>query len=247
VAAWLRWLGGAALGLAISAQATQAVRTYPAPEIDVNMMFVPSGALLKGTASGFENVIADTLWLSLLQYYGERYFADDRTMVNLEEMFTLITDLDPRFWFAYWLGAWALSDDGQADAALRLLERGENANPQDLNYPYLQGFILFLMKRDHQAAARCFERAATKPVAEWESQRRFARAMAARMYREEGKPALALEIWRNILENASDRALAEIAKTNIRRIEAELRGGAPAPSRKQHGRTPEPLRSPHAR
>jgi tetratricopeptide (TPR) repeat protein len=247
VTSWLRWLAGTALSLAISAQATQAVKTYPTPEIDVNMMFVPSGALLKGTASGFENVIADTLWLSLLQYYGDRYFADDRTMVNLEEMFTLITELDPRFWFAYWLGAWALSDDGQADAALRLLERGEAANPQDLNYPYLQGFILFLMKRDHIAAARCFERAATKPVAEWESQRRFARAMAARMYREDGKPALALEIWRNILENATDRALADIAKTNIRRIEAELRGEAPETHRKQRRPSLAPPRSPHTR
>ncbi|MEB3329273.1 MAG: hypothetical protein VKQ33_08595 [Candidatus Sericytochromatia bacterium] len=224
---WLKWLAGTAVGLAVSAQASQVLRTFPVPEIDVNMMFVPSGALVKGTASGYENVLADSLWLSLLQYYGERYFADDRTMVNLEEMFTLITDLDPRFWFAYWLGAWALGDDGQPDAALRLLARGEAANPQDLNYPYLQGFILFLMKHDHLAAARCFERAATKPVAEWQEQRRFARSMAARMYREEGQPALALEIWRNILENASDRALADIAKTNIRRLEAELRGEAP--------------------
>jgi hypothetical protein len=133
----LKWLAGVFLGLACSMQATRAVSAYPSPELDRNMMFVPSETLVKATASGYENLIADALWLSLLQYYGDRYFADDRTMVNLEEMFSLITGLDTRFWFAYWLGAWALSDNGQVEAALRLLERGEAANPDEVNYPYL--------------------------------------------------------------------------------------------------------------
>ncbi|MEB3223640.1 MAG: hypothetical protein VKS61_16320 [Candidatus Sericytochromatia bacterium] len=224
----LKWLAGVFLGLACSMQATRAVSAYPSPEIDRNMMFVPSATLVRATASGYENLIADSLWLSLLQYYGDRYFADDRTMVNLEEMFTLITGLDKRFWFAYWLGAWALSDNGQVEAALRLLERGEAANPQELNYPYLQGFIRFLMKRDYPGAAACFERAATKPVVEMENQRRFSRTMAARMYREQGQLDLALQVWKNLLENATDRTLADIAKTNIRRIEAEMKAGAPS-------------------
>ena len=97
---WLRWLAGAGLCLVLASEASAGVRGLPKREIDVNMMFVPAPELVRATASGYENVIADSLWLSLLQYYGDRYFANDNTMVNLDEMFTLITSLDPRFWFA---------------------------------------------------------------------------------------------------------------------------------------------------
>lgn len=231
--AWLRWLAGAGLALSLASGMLAGVKRYPPRELDVNMMFVPSPTLVRATATGYENLLADSLWLTLLQYYGDRYFSKDNTMVNLEEMFALITSLDPHFWFAYWLGAWALGDNGQSDAALRLLERGEAANPEDINYPYLQGFIRFLTKGDPAGAAVCFERAQTKPRVEWPDQRRFARTMAARMYQQQGKDRLALQIWTNLRDQATDRTLRAIADRNVRRIEAELQGRRPPAYRKR--------------
>ena len=219
----LPWSLGACISLALAIGSAGVVRSYPPRELDVNMLFVPSATMVKAGASGFENVIADSLWLTLLQYYGERYFINNREMVNLDAMFGLITDLDPKFWFAYWLGAWALGDNDQVDAALRLLEKGERLNPDYLHYPYLQGFIRFLFLRDHVGAAACFERAATRPIAEWEDQKRFARSLAARMYQEQGKDNLALKIWQD-LTKSPDRATAAIARRNVKRIQDELAG-----------------------
>lgn len=232
----LPWALGAAATLGLSIGSSWVVRSYPPREIDVNMLFVPSATMVKAGASGFENMLADSLWLTLLQYYGERYFSENRDMVNLDAMFALITDLDPKFWYAYWLGAWALGDNGQTDAAIRLLEKGERLNPDHLHYPYLQGFVRFLFLSDFAGAAACFERAATRPIAEWDDQKRFARSLAARMYQKQGKDALALQIWEN-LAKSPDRATADIAKRNVKRIKEEMAGlrtkafkpGKPAP------------------
>jgi tetratricopeptide (TPR) repeat protein len=221
--AGLPWAVGAALSLAVAVASAGVVRSYPARELDVNMLFVPSPLLVKGAATGYENMLADSLWLTLLQYYGERFFQEERVFVNLEDMFGLITDLDPKFWFAYWLGAWALGDDKQPEAALRLLEKGERLNPDYLHYPYLQGFIRFLYLGDYAGAAKCFERAATRPIAEWEDQKRFARSLAARMYQRQGQDQLALQIWVEMAKSA-DKTTADIARRNVARIKAELAG-----------------------
>lgn len=213
--------GLVALGLSIGSAAV--IRSYPPRELDVNMLFVPPPSMVKAGASGFENMLADSLWLTLLQYYGERYFSENPNMMNLDAMFELITDLDPKFWFAYWLGAWALGDNQQVDVAIRLLEKGERLNPDHLHYPYLQGFVRFLFNGDYAGAAACFERAATRPIAEWEDQKRFARSLAARMYQKQGKDALALQIWEN-LAKSPDRATADIAKRNVKRIKEEMAG-----------------------
>lgn len=217
------WGACAAVALGASIVASGVVRSYPPREIDVNMLFVPAPQMVQAGATGYENMIADSLWLSLLQYYGERYFSEHRDMVNLDAMFGLITDLDPKFWFAYWLGAWALGDNGQSKAAIALLEKGERLNPDHLHYPYLQGFVYFLFDGNYAAAAKAFERAATRPIAEWEDQKRFARSLAARMYQKQGKDALALSIWENIAKTA-DKATADIAKRNVARIKAEIEG-----------------------
>jgi tetratricopeptide (TPR) repeat protein len=186
------------------------------------MLFVPAESVVKAGVSGYDNLVADALWLSLIQYYGDRYFSPDRQMHNLDRMVGLITDLDPKFWFAYWLGAWALADNLQVDAALRILERGEERNPQEANFPYLQGFIQFLVRSDYPAAAACFLRAAEKPILDWPEQQRFARSMAARMYRQGGQTELALQLWRGLYEQAGDKALRDIAARNVARLEAEI-------------------------
>lgn len=233
MAGWLKWAaaGMIAAGSMVGAQ-VQLERTPP-PVLDVNMLFVPPETLTKGLAAGYENMVADGLWLGLLQYYGDRVVKDDKRCVNLGPMFQLITDLDPQFWFAYWLGAWALEDNDESDAAVALLKKGAAKNPTDYNYPYLEGYIQYLGRHDQAAAAKAFERAAGLPEAP-----RFARTMAARMYEEQNQGGLALAIWRNLSEHAEDRHTREIAKRNVERILAELAGQAPKAFHKRPKRRP---------
>lgn len=225
MAKWIKW-GAAAL---VSAGAVFGIQSrlaaLPPPSVDVNMLFVPPPALTRHLATGHENVIADGLWLGLLQYYGDRilYDPERRHMVNLAPMFELITDLDPTFWFAYWLGAWALVDNDEADAAAALLEKGHKKNPTDYNYPYLKGFVQFLGKGAYAEAAVSFEKAAT-----YDEAPRFAKTMAARMHEHTGQHELSLQIWRGLAENPeTDENTRKIAKRNVERILAEMRGEQP--------------------
>lgn len=218
--AWLKW--GAALvvtgAAAVGAQFELA--KAPPPVVDVNMLFVPPKELTVGAATGYQNLIADGLWLGLLQYYGDRLGIDQgKKTVNLPQMFDLITDLDPQFYFAYWLGAWAIGDSGDSAAAIALLEKGERLNPQDYNYPFLRGFVRFLFATDFAGAARDFEKASTFAEAP-----RFAQTMAARMHQKTGKDDLALRLWQNMHKQATDGPTRQIAKRNIERIEAEMKG-----------------------
>src|SRR5688500_17008747 len=107
-AGWLKWAAAGVLAAGSMVGAQLQLERVPPPVLDVNMLFVPPDTLTKGLAAGYENMVADGLWLGLLQYYGDRVVRDDKRCVNLAPMFQLITDLDPQFWFAYWLGAWAL-------------------------------------------------------------------------------------------------------------------------------------------
>lgn len=230
MAPWLGWAAAALLAAASMVGAQTQLERVPPPVLDVNMLFVPPETLTKGLAAGYENLVADGLWLGLLQYYGERVVKDDKRCVNLGPMFQLITDLDPQFWFAYWLGAWALEDNHETDAAVALLRKGAAKNPEDYNYPYLEGFIQYLARHDRLAAARAFEQAAGLPGAP-----RFAKSMAARMYEEQDQGALALSIWRSLAENAGDRHTREIAQRNVERILKELAGQAPKAFKKRTG------------
>jgi tetratricopeptide (TPR) repeat protein len=219
------WALAGLLSFGVSVQAQWIHMDLPPPDLDVNMLFVPPPEATKALATGYQNMIADGLWLGLLQYYGDRLVQREeerRHAVNLGPMFDLITDLDPHFWFAYWLGGWALADNHEGDVAVRLLEKGERANPGDYNYPYLQGFIQFLERKDYQAAYQAFNRAAQYPDAP-----RFASTMAARMLQKEGLDEQALKIWQGIYASAQDKVTKDIARRNVERIEAEMKGAAP--------------------
>lgn len=222
---WAAWAvaGLLSFGVAVGAQWEHA--RIPPPDLDVNMLFVPPPEMTKALATGYRNMIADGLWLGLLQYYGDRLVQADmarRHAVNLGPMFDLITDLDPPFWFAYWLGAWALGDNNEADAAVALLRKGHAANPQDYNYDYLEGFVQFLERKDYTAAYQAFERAMHYPDAP-----RFAKTMAARMLQKEGLDEQALKIWQGIYATATDRVTKDIARRNVERIQQEMAGQAP--------------------
>jgi tetratricopeptide (TPR) repeat protein len=219
----IRWGLALVTSAAIAVGAQFQLAKAPPPVVDVNMLFVPPKAVTLGSATGFENMIADGLWLGLLQYYGDRLAVDQaKKTVNLPAMFDLITDLDPRFYFAYWLGTWALGDSGDTAAAVALLQKGARLNPQAYDYPFLEGFVQFLVRRDFQAAAASFERAASFPEAP-----RFARTMAARMYQKQGKDELALSTWRRLYANATDASTKSIAKRNVERIVADMRHELP--------------------
>ncbi|HBB26981.1 TPA: hypothetical protein DCZ36_00605 [Candidatus Gracilibacteria bacterium] len=77
--------------------------------VDINRTFVdhpefiPTSEMVGLSAGGFENIIADSYWLSAIQYIGSNALGSEYK-AYLYAMLDLITDLNPHFTFPYQIG-----------------------------------------------------------------------------------------------------------------------------------------------
>lgn len=65
--------------------------------------FIPTSDLANLSAGGFQNIIADSYWLSAVQYIGSNAIGSEYK-AYLFAMIDLITDLNPHFTFPYQMG-----------------------------------------------------------------------------------------------------------------------------------------------
>jgi hypothetical protein len=175
-------------------------------------LIVPSVDATKAVATGFEQVIADSFWLSFLQYNGEKVVTD-RRFENLSPMLRFITDLDPRFCYVYQLGGWVLADAGNPDDAAKLLDLGYRKLPRVPEISFQQGFVEFLYRHDYLETARWFMISSGLPGASPK-----AKEMAAAMYSRVNKTDLAMATWLDILDHAKDAMTRRIAERAIARM-----------------------------
>lgn len=65
--------------------------------------FIPTSEMVGLSAGGFQNIIADSYWLSAIQYIGSNAIGSEYK-AYLYAMLNLITDLNPHFTFPYQIG-----------------------------------------------------------------------------------------------------------------------------------------------
>lgn len=132
---------------------------YKKENIKAEVKFnLPSPDILKAITLGYDHLIADILWLQLIQYIGA---SNDMSTV-LPENFSLIDSiitLDPQFVDAYIFGAYALTDNKEFDKAITILEKGIKNNPKEWYLPYQIGFLYYINKKNKLAAARYLSKA----------------------------------------------------------------------------------------
>ena len=153
------------------------------------------------------------MYLWAIQYYSNYGLEDRRRWVK--HIFSdVITELDPHYVDAYWLGALILileADDLEGGVAL--LEKGADANPDQWILPYLAAWECYHANRFDLAAAY-FDRAANVPDAPV-----VVRRMRAGMRAQTGNLREALAIWIEILEDPeSDAQSIRIATRKVREL-----------------------------
>jgi len=155
IAPLLLLLGGAAgarLALEPVASARKPLR---------ELAFLPSGRALRAVALGQRVTLADYYWLSLIQYVGAS--ADSRTprwdaVLPVAE---LVTDLDPRFGYAYQEAGSVLSGLAKrVDLSNQILLKGVAAVPDRWQLHWNLGFNKYFYQGDLKGAAADFEQAA---------------------------------------------------------------------------------------
>lgn len=122
--------------------------------------WLPQGNVVRLVSMGQRLLLADLYWLKTVQYMGEQALArgDWRALLPLADV---VTDLDPRFGWAYQVAGSNLAGlAGRHRDAARILEKGMRNVPDRWSLPWVYAVNKFLYERDFATAAAYARRAA---------------------------------------------------------------------------------------
>src|SRR5256886_3529641 len=128
-------------------------------------MYLPQGEYLRGAVLGYEQVVADLLWIQAIQAMGERKVTEEAGHWIYRAL-DVITTLDPKFVRVYEVGGIALATlVVHIDESNRILEKGIQHNPDVWTLPYLLGFNYYFELHDDAKAADYIAKASRLPGA----------------------------------------------------------------------------------
>lgn len=123
--------------------------------------WLPSGYALRTTSFGQRLLLADLYWLKTVVYMGESAMVPARGWRALAPLGDIVTDLDPRFGYAYQVVGSNLSGlAGDVAQSNRILEKGMRNLPDRWSLPFLYAFNKYFYEEDYAVAADYARRAA---------------------------------------------------------------------------------------
>jgi len=115
-----------------------------------NPAWLPSGRVLRTVSCGQRLLLADLYWLEAVQYVGETVLAKVPRWEALYPLADIVTDLDPRFGYAYQVAGSNLAGlahrYGEAE---RILKKGMAAVPDRWSLPFVHATNKFLYEHDY--------------------------------------------------------------------------------------------------
>ncbi len=191
-------------------------RQRPAAVRATELSYLPKGDYLKVAVLGYRQLVADLIWLQVVQQLGER----SQTVAGYRWAFhavDVLTDLDPKFAFAYQaagsiLSVWArLPKESNV-----LLAKGMRHNPDVWQLPFFLGYNYYFELHDPGEAAKYFRLASALPGAP-----EYLPRLAARMSVEAGDPAAALELLQRLYVQTQDDRVRDGLARRIKEVVAE--------------------------
>jgi len=187
-----------------------------------SVLYVRSPAALQRMALSYKSILADVYWIRAVQLYGDTRLGRraDRSFSLLHPLLELTITLDPYFGVAYQFGALFLAEappggPGRPDLAIKLLQRGIEAKPDDWRLYQATGFVHYWSNQDYAAAADWFGRASRLPGAPtWMG------PLAAVTLAEGGNRKASRLLWRQIQEGAADDWFRNEADRRLKQLDA---------------------------
>jgi tetratricopeptide (TPR) repeat protein len=186
--------------------------------IDVEELYISAERAKNFTATPFSGLIADWYWMYSLQYMGRKMLnhqgdlqIDDLSSLKLKllaPMLDITTTFDPQFMAPYEFGA-AVLPAVDSKAAIKLLRKGIESNPQNWKLYHHLGYIYWQLK-DYKEASNLYSQGSKLPGAPvWMV------GMAARMETEAGNRSFAYEIYTRMYEQSTDDKVKNMAFKRI--------------------------------
>jgi hypothetical protein len=155
-----------AAALALAALVTAGARVQLEPEAQRigrlrDPSWLPSGKAVRAVSFGQRLALADLYWLRTVMYIGEGMLAPQRGWDGLYPLGDIVTDLDPRFGYAYQVvGSNLTGIANRVEESDRLLQKGMRNVPDRWMLPFLYAFNKFFYEDDYATAAQYARRAA---------------------------------------------------------------------------------------
>jgi len=179
------------------------------------VLYLPNGDGLEFLSFGYRNVLADLLWFNTISYFG-KHFRLDRDYTYLAHMCSLITTLDPHarhvFEFCALMLAW---EANEIEAALALLDRAVQAEPNFWRYYYLRGMTHSYFFKNDLRARSDFITGAKLPDSPPFMARLASKKMAL------SNPQHAVEFLRDMIATARDESQRRALMRQLKKIELE--------------------------
>jgi hypothetical protein len=186
-----------------------------------DVLYMPSGKILRRLSLGYEGLLADIYWTRVVQYFGRRRMAHATRFELLGPLLRITTELDPQLLIAYRYGSIFLAEKppggaGQPDQALVLLRRGIVANPDYWRLWQDLGFIYYWDLKDYPSAARVFRVGSERPGAML-----WMRVLAASVAARGGEIETSRLLWREIGRQAGNDQIRRSAEEHLAALEAQ--------------------------
>jgi tetratricopeptide (TPR) repeat protein len=180
-----------------------------------SIIYIPSGKFLKYATLGYSSMAADLIYLWAIQYYST-YTVVDRFQ-NLEHIFSIIAELDPRYTDPYEVGALiAVYEAKDLNLAYRILDLGLAKNPDQWIFPFEAGHYAQVAK-DYETAKRYYEKTMRIPGAP---------EIVKRLYAATGFKTMDLktswETWLEVYKTAGDERTRKIAEKHLYQVKSAM-------------------------
>jgi tetratricopeptide (TPR) repeat protein len=164
-------------------------------------MQLPSPELLEKLSLGYQNFLANLLWIKTIAYFGGKIENADYNY--LQRLLSAINQVNPNAEHAYYLAASAIPWNTNSTQLSRpIVERAIRQFPNDWHWPYFRGFNAYWFDHDFKEAGRMFSQAALIDGAP-----QIVTNLALRMRAESGQLDTALLFLQRLIQDKRDNNL----------------------------------------
>jgi tetratricopeptide (TPR) repeat protein len=184
------------------------------------VLYLPSGKVLKALSLGHYGLIADIYWMRAVQYYGGKRLQNANQFELLGPFIDIATTLDPQLLHAYRFGSIFLSEKSpvgaeQPEKAISLLEKGIRHNPNEWQLYRDLGFVYYWYLEDYKKAAEWFLEGSKNPKsAKW------MKTFAAELLAKGNTRETARFLWQEVYDTSDSETLKKNAKENLLKLQS---------------------------
>lgn len=180
------------------------------------LRLLPPGRYIRPLTLGYNQMAADLIWLKAIQLIGEKEISPEG-YDWIYHVLNVVTDLDPKFDYAYQVGGVVLATLGdQFDKSNALLEKGLKENPKVWQIPFYLGFNHFFYLKDYKRAADYMSIASQLPGSP-----RYVPFLASRLYTQAKDPDTGMKFLSRVYENTRDERIRAEIEVRIKELKVE--------------------------